>query len=114
MPTVPKMYKNAVIPIERNTALGMSRTSFISLVMVATNSKPMRLKTIAGKKVTAESSDGIIAGKVRHVLENTEYNIGYDTNLKIKPIFMSKEESVDIDDPIDLELCRLMAGDYDK
>jgi CMP-N-acetylneuraminic acid synthetase len=57
---------------------------------------------------------GIIAGKVRHVLENTEYNIGYDTNLKIKPIFMSKEESVDIDDPIDLELCRLMAGDYDK
>lgn len=57
---------------------------------------------------------GIIAGKVRHVLENTEYNIGYNTNLKIKPIFMSKEESVDIDDPIDLELCRLMAGDYDK
>ena len=57
---------------------------------------------------------GIIAGKVKHIMENEEYNIGFGTDLKIKPIFMTKEESVDIDDPIDLELCRLMAGDYGK
>ena len=57
---------------------------------------------------------GIIAGKVKHILENSEYNICYDTSLRIKPIFMSKQESIDIDDPVDLEFCRLIAGDYDK
>ena len=58
---------------------------------------------------------GIIAGKTKHVLENDEYNITYDTHLKIKPIFMNQEEAFDIDTPFDLEVARNMyqTGNYD-
>jgi CMP-N-acetylneuraminic acid synthetase len=51
---------------------------------------------------------GIIAGKTKHVMSNDEYNITYNTQLKIKPVFMNQEESFDIDTPFDLEIARKM------
>ena len=52
---------------------------------------------------------GIIAGLTKHVLNNKEYNIKYKTDLKIFPIIMSQEESIDIDNPLDLELARMVS-----
>ena len=53
---------------------------------------------------------GIISGLTKHVINNDEYNISFGTNLKIFPVKMTQEESIDIDNPIDLELARMVVA----
>ena len=49
---------------------------------------------------------GVIGGLVRHVLENSEYNISKSHDTKVKGIQTTSEQSFDIDTPLELEIER--------
>ena len=49
---------------------------------------------------------GVIGGLVRHVLENSEYNISKSHDTKVKGIEITSEQSFDIDTPLELEIAR--------
>lgn len=52
---------------------------------------------------------GVIGGLTRHVMNNSEYNISFGTDLRIKSLLMTQEESLDIDTNIDLSFARFLS-----